>query len=136
MEALFHVLVPDATGSAWASHERDGAGDLFVLREEFVEPLAALSRRFQGKERLGTDEELEAHLGPLAEGWVAARGRPGNGVSEELDITDAAWWARKAQDQDQPLYAWFGPMVSPTPLPTSSTRSPATRSPTRQPHEP
>jgi hypothetical protein len=83
-----------------------------VFSDEFIEPLAALSRRFQGKESQATDEEFDSVLLPLADRWVASRGRRGNGVSEQLDITDAAWWARAAQDRDQHLYAWFGPMVS------------------------
>jgi hypothetical protein len=112
MEALFRILVPDAAGPAWARTERDGDGELRVFSDEFVAPLAALSRTFQGKESLATDEELESVLQPLADSWVASRGRRGNGVSEQLDITDAAWWARAAQDRDQHLYAWFGPMVS------------------------
>jgi hypothetical protein len=112
MEALFRILVPDATGPAWARTEREGDGELCVFSDEFVEPLAALSRRFQGKESQATDDEFESVLQPLADRWVAARGRPGNRISEQLDITDAAWWARAAQDRNQQLYAWFGPMVS------------------------
>jgi hypothetical protein len=112
MEALFRVLVPDATGPAWLRTQREGDGELCVFGDEFIEPLAALSRKFQGKQSRATDEEFEAELLPLAERWVAARGRPGNGISEQLDMTGAAWWARAAQDRSQHLYAWFGPAVS------------------------
>ena len=112
MEALFRILVPVTTGTAWLSTLREGDGELRVFSDEFVEPLAARSRKFQGKESRATDEEFEAALLLLAKRWVAARGRPGNGISEQLDIADAAWWARAAQDRSQQLYAWFGPAVS------------------------
>lgn len=112
LEALFRILVPDASGPAWLSTLREGDGEWCVFSDEFVEPLAALSRRFQGKESRATDEEFEAEFLALAERWVAARGRPGNGISEQLAIADAAWWARAAQDRSQHLHAWFGPMVS------------------------
>jgi hypothetical protein len=111
IEALFRVLVPDAQGPAWSATRREGDGLLCVFSDEFVEPLAAFSRQFQGKESQASDEELEARLHEIAESWVTARGRPGNVLVAGLDVADAAWWARAARDRRQRLYAWFGPEV-------------------------
>ena len=111
MEALFRVLAPHATGAAWATTRREGRGRLCVFSDAFVEPLAAFSGEFQGTDNQIPHEDRWARLQEMATPWVAVRGRPRNGQREHLDIAEAAWWARLAQDRGQALYAWFGPGV-------------------------
>ena len=85
------AVVGDATGSPWQAVDVAGPSSLYTVKPAFTQPLAMLSRQFQGKPK-GTPigPEFKDQLGR----WAAAWARESRPLELAMgDVAEVAWWA-------------------------------------------